>query len=252
MALAAPTLARLATATGAAWAAGGLAGRALALVGIEARMHDRQFCHFHPKLGADATNKGHSTRVAKLAVPSRLRELCPCRHKRRLRGRPRHASFAVARSKIEARHRHRPVDRRLSGDYAVDCVCALRPHPVVMHHPIDVDHDLGHGAGHGPTDSTATYVGLVDLACLLSIARGGRPPCQGGSGSSDAMHSVSLRANPFDLDSAPSGAVASDTTAENAHLPGLIASSACAAHVPRVTKMATTVVLGLGFAITEM
>jgi hypothetical protein len=29
-----------------------------------------------------------------------------------------HASFAVARSKIEARHRHRPVDRRLPGDYA--------------------------------------------------------------------------------------------------------------------------------------
>src|SRR4051794_16976455 len=43
---------------------------------------------------------------------------------------------------------------------------------MVVHDPIDVDHDLGHGAGHGPTDSTPTNVGLVDLACLLSIARG--------------------------------------------------------------------------------
>jgi uncharacterized protein len=58
---------------------------------------------------------------------------------------------------------------------------------------------------------------------------------------------------PLDLNSAPGGAVASDTTAENAHLPGLIASSACAAHVPRVAKrMTATVVPGRGFAITEM
>src|SRR5215469_16125154 len=78
MALAAPTLAGLAAAAGAAaWAAGGLGGPALVLVGIEARMHDRQFRHIHPKLGADATDKGHSTCVAKLAVPLRLREFAP-------------------------------------------------------------------------------------------------------------------------------------------------------------------------------
>jgi hypothetical protein len=79
------------------------------------------------------------------------------------------------------------------------------------------------------------------------------PRAIGGSGSSDAMHSVSLSAKRSDLNSDPSGAVASDTTAENAHLPGLIASSACAAHVPRVAKRKTaTVVLGRGFPITEM
>jgi hypothetical protein len=57
---------------------------------------------------------------------------------------------------------------------------------------------------------------------------------------------------PLDPNSAPIGALSSDTTAENAHLPGLTASSACAAHVPRVTKRTTaTVVLGRGFVITE-
>src|SRR5438874_5085049 len=117
----------------------------------------------------------------RLVLTARARTICvelaPTGISAGLRGRPRHASFAVARSKIEARHRHRPVDRRLPGDYAVDRVFTLHRHPVVMHDPIDVYHDLGHGAGHGPTDSTATYVGLVDLAFLLSIARGGRPPC---------------------------------------------------------------------------
>jgi hypothetical protein len=54
MALAAPTLARLAAATGRLRGRGALGGRALALVGIEARMHDRQFRYIHPKLGADA------------------------------------------------------------------------------------------------------------------------------------------------------------------------------------------------------
>src|SRR5215469_2035113 len=78
------------------------------------------------------------------------------------------------------------------------------------------------------------------------------PLAIGGSGSSDAMHSVSLSAKRFDLHSAPSGAVASDTTAENAHLPGLIVPSACAPHVPRVAKrMTATVVLGRGFAINR-
>src|SRR5215468_7089839 len=76
MALATPALARLAAATGRR-GRGGLGGRALALVGIEARMHDRQFRHIQPKLGADATDQGHATCVAKLAVPSRFRELAP-------------------------------------------------------------------------------------------------------------------------------------------------------------------------------
>jgi len=79
------------------------------------------------------------------------------------------------------------------------------------------------------------------------------PRAIGGSGSSDVMHSVSLSAKPFDIDSAPSGALDPDTTAENAHLPGLAASSACAAHVPRVVKRITaTFVLERGFAITEI
>src|SRR5438477_5941716 len=65
------------------------------------------------------------------------------------------------------------------------------------------------------------------------------PRAMGGSGSSDVMHSVCLSANPFDPNSAPSGALGSDTTAENAHLPGFTASSACAAHVPRVAKRKT-------------
>src|SRR6516162_7631609 len=147
MALAAPTLAGLAAATGAA-----------ARVKQECTADSRRIIRNWARMLL--------TKATRLAW-----------RKRRLSGRPRHASFAVARSKIEARHRHRPVDRRLPRDYAVDRVFALDRHPVVMHDPIDVDHDLRGGAGHGPTDSTATHVGLVDLACLLSIARGGWPHC---------------------------------------------------------------------------
>src|SRR6516164_6039625 len=86
-------------------------------------------------------------------------------------------SLAVARSEIEASHRHRPVDRQLPRDNAVNCIFAVQCYPMVMHDPVDFDHDLGHGAGHRPTHNTATYVGLVDLAWLVSIARGGRAPC---------------------------------------------------------------------------
>jgi hypothetical protein len=79
------------------------------------------------------------------------------------------------------------------------------------------------------------------------------PRAMGGSGSSDVMHSVALSTKPFDPNSAPNGALGSGTTAENAHLPGITASSVCAAHVPRVAKRMTarTVILGRGFVITE-
>src|SRR4051812_8187047 len=79
------------------------------------------------------------------------------------------------------------------------------------------------------------------------------PRAIGGSGSSEVMHSVSLSATPFDLNSAPSGALGPDTTAENAHLPGLIEASACAAQVAKVAKrMTATVGPGRGFSITEI
>src|SRR5690348_3271263 len=84
-------------------------------------------------------------------------------------------SLAVTRSEIEARHRHRSVDRRLPGDYTVDRIFTLHRHPMVMHDPVDIDHDRRRGAGHGPTHGTLTYVGLVDFAWLISITRGGRP-----------------------------------------------------------------------------
>jgi hypothetical protein len=64
---------------------GGLSGRALALVGMEARMHDRNWARIL------ATDQGPSTCVTKLAVPFAVSRTCPCRHKRRLRGRPHHA-----------------------------------------------------------------------------------------------------------------------------------------------------------------
>jgi len=86
-------------------------------------------------------------------------------------------SLAVARSEIEARHRNCPLDRGLSRKYSADPVFAVHRHPMVMHDPVYVDHDLGQRAGHRPTHSTATFVGLVDLAWLVAILRGGRTSC---------------------------------------------------------------------------
>src|SRR5215813_6994071 len=67
------------------------------------------------------------------------------------------------------------------------------------------------------------------------------------------MHSVCLSARLFNSASTPSGALGSDTTAENTHLPGLTASLACAVHVPRVAKRENAVVaLRDGICITQM